>query len=348
MNNNPAVSVIVPMYNVEEYLPKCVGSLLSQTLDNIEVILVDDESPDGCGALAEAYAKKDPRVKVVHRKNGGLGPARNSGLEVATGDYVGFVDSDDWVERDMYERLYEAAMNHGAQIVFSELKRVAHGMPMGWSSHPFCGVTLRGDDEIYQLRRSLYGPLPNRLKDDPIPVSVCPNIYRRSLIEENGIKFRAIRSEDILFNAAVCRVASCVAAIDGAPYCYRKDDQESITNTFKASTIESFFVFFDALQSECQKESSNHFQECEMRVHRRVIDYSRGILVKIASSNLDYKEKRECARTVLNSPYLLSACRAFPFWLVPPAQAVFFIVMRFRFVDAALLLASGRNSFGGN
>ena len=85
-----------------------------------------------------------------------------------------------------------------------------------------------------------------------------------------------------------------------------------------------------------------------MRVRRRVIDYSRGILVKIASSNLDCKEKRECARTVLNSPYLLSACRAFPFWLVPPAQAVFFIVMRFRFVDAALLLASGRNSFGGN
>lgn len=348
MNNNPAVSVIVPMYNVEEYLPKCVGSLLSQTLNNIEVILVDDESPDGCGALAEAYAKKDPRVKVVHRKNGGLGPARNSGLEVATGDYVGFVDSDDWVERDMYEHLYEAAMNNGAQIVFSELKRVVHGMPMGWSSHPFYGVALRGDDEIYRLRRSFYGPLPNRLKDDPIPVSVCPNIYSRSLIEENGIKFPAIRSEDILFNAAVCRVASCVAAIDGAPYCYRKDDQESITNTFKASTIESFFVFFDALQSECQKESSNHFQECEMRVRRRVIDYSRGILVKIASSNLDCKEKRECARTVLNSPYLLSACRAFPFWLVPPAQAVFFIVMRFRFVDAALLLASGRNSFGGN
>ncbi len=243
MSTRPAVSVIVPMYNVEDYLCQCVDSLLCQTLSNIEVILVDDESPDSSGVIAESYAEKDSRVKVIHRRNGGLGPARNSGLEVASGEFVGFVDSDDWVEDTMYERLYDAAKTCGAQIVFSELKRVVHGTPMGWSNHPYSGSILCGSDEIFKLRRSFYGPLPNRHKDDPVPVSVCPNLYSRDLIKDNGITFRAIRSEDILFNNDICKVATCVTAIEGAPYCYRKDDQESITKTFKDETIKSFLPY---------------------------------------------------------------------------------------------------------
>ena len=105
MSNKPAVSVIVPMYNTERFLRCCVDSLLKQTINNIEILLVDAGSPDACGEIAEQYARLDERVKVVHRENGGLGPARNSGLAIATGEYVGFVDSDDWVEEDMYERL---------------------------------------------------------------------------------------------------------------------------------------------------------------------------------------------------------------------------------------------------
>ena len=93
--SEPKVSVVIPMYNVEKYLDTCVQSVRKQTLQDIEIILVDDGSPDRCGEMAEEYAKQDSRVKVVHRKNGGLGPARNSGMEIATGEYIGFVDSDD-------------------------------------------------------------------------------------------------------------------------------------------------------------------------------------------------------------------------------------------------------------
>ena len=218
MSNKSAVSVIVPMYNTERFLRCCVDSLLRQTINNIEILLVDDGSPDACGEIAEQYARLDERVKVVHRENGGLGPARNSGLAIATGEYVGFVDSDDWVEEDMYERLYRAAKETQAQVVFSNLKRVVHGNSQKWSSHPFAGRTLCGDKEIFELRRSFYGALPNKLREDPVPVSACPNLYSRQLIEANGIRFRAIRSEDILFNTDICKVADCVAALDGAPY----------------------------------------------------------------------------------------------------------------------------------
>jgi len=95
----PKVSVIVPIYNVEKYFERCMRSLLNQTLKEIEIILVDDESPDNCPAMCDEYAGTDNRVKVIHKKNEGLGFARNSGLEIATGEYVAFVDSDDFVKK---------------------------------------------------------------------------------------------------------------------------------------------------------------------------------------------------------------------------------------------------------
>ncbi|HFD6724085.1 TPA: glycosyltransferase family 2 protein, partial [Enterococcus faecium] len=113
------VSVIVPIYNVEKYLRKCVDSLLSQTLKEIEIVLVDDGSPDASGEIADEYQKKYSNVKTIHRENGGLGPARNTGIENATGEYVAFLDSDDWVESDMYEKLYLVASKENADIVVS-------------------------------------------------------------------------------------------------------------------------------------------------------------------------------------------------------------------------------------
>ena len=94
------VSIVVPIYNVEKYLEQCVDSIINQTLKEIEIILVDDGSPDNCPQMCDEYAKKDSRIKVVHKKNGGLSSARNAGIEVATGDYIGFVDSDDYIVND--------------------------------------------------------------------------------------------------------------------------------------------------------------------------------------------------------------------------------------------------------
>lgn len=111
----PCISVIVPIYNVEKYIHKCVDSLLAQTYPHLEIILVDDGSPDGCPAICDAYAEKDGRVRVIHKENGGLSDARNAGLEIASGEYIGFVDSDDWIEPDMFEYLYNG-MAGGAEI----------------------------------------------------------------------------------------------------------------------------------------------------------------------------------------------------------------------------------------
>ena len=117
MRERPLISVIVPVYNVEKYLPKCVDSILGQTYENLEIILVEDGTKDNSGAICDAYAAKDSRIRVIHKENGGLSSARNAGMDIARGDYFGFVDSDDWIEPKMYETLLNLAEKYHADLV---------------------------------------------------------------------------------------------------------------------------------------------------------------------------------------------------------------------------------------
>lgn len=115
--DTPLVSVIVPVYKVEEYLERCVDSILAQTYFNLQVILVDDGSPDACGKICDNYGEKDPRVLVLHKENGGLSSARNAGLDRAEGEYIAFVDSDDWIEPDMYQTMVTLALEKQVPLV---------------------------------------------------------------------------------------------------------------------------------------------------------------------------------------------------------------------------------------
>ena len=114
---NDKISVIVPVYKVEKYLNRCVQSIAAQTYENLEIILVEDGTRDGCGAICDAYAAKDPRVRVIHKENGGLSSARNAGMDIARGEYFGFVDSDDWIEPETYETLLNLAEKYNADLV---------------------------------------------------------------------------------------------------------------------------------------------------------------------------------------------------------------------------------------
>ena len=124
MENKEVISVIVPVYKVEPWLDRCVESIVNQTYQNLEIILVDDGSPDNCPAMCDAWAAKDSRIKVIHKENGGLSSARNAGMAAATGAYIGFVDSDDWVDERMYQRLYEAMINTESDIASCGARRV--------------------------------------------------------------------------------------------------------------------------------------------------------------------------------------------------------------------------------
>lgn len=118
------ISVVVPIYNVEKYLHRCVDSIINQTYKNLEIILVDDGSLDSCPKICDDYSKKDNRIKVIHKKNGGLSDARNAGMKIAKGEYISFVDSDDWIEHEMMERLYEVMVETNGDIASCGVRMV--------------------------------------------------------------------------------------------------------------------------------------------------------------------------------------------------------------------------------
>ncbi len=146
------ISIIVPVYNVEPYIHKCVDSILAQTYSNIEVILVDDGSPDNCGIICDEYAEKDDRVVVIHKENGGLSDARNAGIDKATGEYIGFVDSDDYIAPDMYEKLYKSLKENNAEIAVCNVVKVID------DTYDYSSVQ---SDTVMSGRDFLFNPPPN-------------------------------------------------------------------------------------------------------------------------------------------------------------------------------------------
>ena len=191
----PLVSVIVPIYNVEKYLKKCVDSIINQTLTNIEIILVDDGSTDNCGQIIDEYANKDKRVVAIHKENGGQSSARNRGLDRARGKYVGFVDSDDWIESGMYENLYNLIEESCSDICVCGRQ--------SYSQDGNLGYELEIKEELIDFNKiKLSSYVSNKLLYKHT-VSTCNKLYQKSIIDNNNIRFEDVGyvgSEDALFN----------------------------------------------------------------------------------------------------------------------------------------------------
>lgn len=208
MNNNDLLSVIIPIYKVQPYLDRCVQSVVDQTYTNLEIILVDDGSPDRCPAMCDVWAEKDCRVKVVHKINGGLSDARNAGMSIATGEYIAFVDSDDWLAPEMFERLHAAMRQDGSSIA-------ACSVMMVWEDQtPDRLLTVRNNMILNRTmaQRSL-------LRDSLLKQPVWYKVYRREIIE--NICFEVGKyHEDVFWSYQAIGRAECVSIIDYVGYYY--------------------------------------------------------------------------------------------------------------------------------
>lgn len=211
----PKVSVIVPVYGVEKYLRQCVKSVLAQTLKDIEVILVDDGSPDGCPAIVDEYAAYDSRVVAVHQENAGPGPARNRGMERARGEFIAFMDPDDlYPSNETLEHLYSAAVSSGCDIAGGRLRLFRDGEDpeSGWelpihTNFPHYGIV--------------------EYKDFQSPYAYSCYIYKRSFVVDNGLSFPPLRRfQDPVFFVKAMVAARRFCAIDEDVYCYRVEWHE--------------------------------------------------------------------------------------------------------------------------
>lgn len=240
----PKISVIIPVYKVEKYLERCVDSVRKQTLEDLEIILVDDGSPDNCPQMCDDFARYDTRIQVIHKENGGLSSARNAGMKVATGEYIFFLDSDDWLELDGMELLYNTAEEY--HVDFVRYRAIRSGWP-GSPEHAPCMV-----EEVREMEGGLYDK--NRMIAEIYPrllitpqltmgaiVGAWGSLYSRKFLIDNDLYFyeEVKFSEDLVFSAKVVCAAESFYYIDTARvyhYFYNKD---SISKSFRAGRWES-------------------------------------------------------------------------------------------------------------
>ena len=253
-NRVPKVSIIVPVYKVEKYLRKCIDSIINQTLKDIEIILVDDGSPDKCGKICDEYAAKDTRIKVIHKENGGLSSARNAGMEVAEGEYIGFVDSDDWIESDMYMTLWQKAKDINADLVncdyFRNNDRIKTNIQKNIVYDKKC------IDELLTTSNS-----------NKVLWFVWRNIYRRELINDYNIHFMEGNViEDSPFNLLFLLNCNKICSIDSAFYHYIENpdsimmskDQNGLTLKLSRLIKEKIRIYNTFSREELKQDLYNY------------------------------------------------------------------------------------------
>jgi len=231
------LTFILPIYKVEDYLPQCVDSILSQATEDCEIILVDDGSPDSCGTICDRYAENNAIVKVIHKPNGGLSSARNAGMELATGKYVLFVDSDDYLEPGSVKKLLNWIDSTDADVAFLLSRKV---YPDG-TSEPL------GEDLVREkiLGKSREEVLRFLVTCPKFPASAWGKIYRRAFLEDNGFHYPHDRrlSEDLMYSLNLFLTAEKFDYLDFPYYCYRQNRAGSICNTVNARYYFDTFLF---------------------------------------------------------------------------------------------------------
>ncbi len=222
------ISVIVPIYNVEKYLNRCIDSIINQTYKNLEIILVDDGSPDNCPKICDEYAKKDDRIKVIHKENGGLSDARNKGIKIASGEYIGFVDSDDYIDEKMYEYLLKLIKDNNAEISVCGYKKV-YSEEIEYISY--------GKDTVLDTTEGLKTLLYN----NDVGNYVWNKLFLTSSFKENNIEFpKGKIMEDILTTYKLYEKANRIAI--GTDEFYNYVQRENSIVGSKSSKSQIAFV----------------------------------------------------------------------------------------------------------
>lgn len=264
--NRPSVSIVIPVYNVEAYLRRCVDSALNQTLQDVEIILVNDGSPDNCPAICDEYAKSDSRVKVIHKKNGGLASARNAGMELVEGKYLFFLDSDDWLEADGMEMLYNTAEQY--QVDFVKYRAIRTGWPGMEENAPCMVEPVRELTEgLYDKKRIVNEIYPRLLATSKLTmgpvVGAWGALYRVDFMRKNQLRFyeEVKFSEDLIFSANVVKAAESFYFIDTPGVYHYFFNPNSISKSFREGRWESCKSLISFCEKDFRNEEAYDFSE---------------------------------------------------------------------------------------
>lgn len=323
----PKVSIIVPVYNVELYLKECVESIRQQSLQDIEIILVDDKSPDNSPSICDKYAQTDTRIKVIHKPiNEGLGFARNSGLEVATGEFIAFIDSDDFIDKNMFYTLYQEAAPSNADIVYCGLSFYRNNCFIK-KEEVKKRTIYATEKERKELILDFVAPEPSYKSDVKYMMSACKAIYRRSIIKENKILFlseRKVLSEDIFFNIQMILKSHTIIFIPNSFYFYRYNCN-SITHKFNLEKYKKHHIFFQELESLLQEHF--YFKEYSIHIDRLKFLYLRNSISALFKDQTN-KNPKDDFKVIINDCLWQTMLLYYPYWKLPIKHCLFFLFLK--------------------
>ena len=332
------------MYNVEKYLDRCLNSVVNQTYSNLEIILVDDGSPDNCPRMCDNWAKKDSRIKVVHKQNAGLGMARNTGIEVATGDYVCFFDSDDYVDVTTLEKCYNLAKRERVDIVLFGKKSLDKNGNVVVETIPETQKKRYAGDEIQKKF------LPDLIENSNENViiknlmfSACSCLFSMELIKKADWHFvseRHIISEDCYSLMYLYKYVNSVAVLS-EPLYYYCENEASLTHVYREDRFEKCKHFY----SEAIKLAGDHGY-CE-EVHKRIaglfISFSLATMKMIVASDMSSKRKREMISLIVEDELFQKAIVRASYKYRSKSKRFLVFLIRNKYSSGVYLLTKAKN-----
>lgn len=324
------ITIIVPVYNVAPYLPKCLDSLINQTYRNIEIICVNDGSTDGSLTILKEYAKVDERIKIISRENRGISCSRNEALDIALGEWTMFVDSDDWIDSNTCESALNLVFQHKADVVMWAYMREFRNQSLPKYYIP--ETTAWEGESISKLHRRIVGPINEELsRPDTLDSwgTIWGKLYRSSFMQqESQIRFIDTKhigsAEDVLFNIAYMGRISKAVYVPETWYHYRKG--ESYTSSYKADLPQKWEKLYQEIEKEITKQQlgKDFIQAYKNRISLGIIGL--GLNEMYAKTSL--KEKHKRIQALLERKEFRSAIQSYPICYLPIHWKIFFYLAK--------------------
>lgn len=331
------VSIIVPVYNSERYLCECVESLLSQDYQNIEILLVNDGSSDSSGDIIDEFAKKDQRIKPIHIKNSGVSTARNNGLEKATGEWITFVDSDDWAENNMISFALTNAIKSEADILIWSYYKNYTDKELPLSLLPGGNQVITENKDMFHLKAIylLYGE--DRIKESVSSGAVWCKLYRRSLLVDNNLKFKVglTRAQDTVFSMHAFEYAKKIVYFDKHLYHYRITNSSTCSGTRYITDTEKpfnqlLFEFSEFIKKH-NKKSSEYTKAFNGRTIQVLLWHLKHNYFH-RNNNRGIFQKRADIKKLINKEPYKTALENVSLNLLPKKEKVLVMLFRYKFI----------------
>jgi len=303
LKNRGLVSVVVPVYNVEQYIDRCIESIVNQTYRQLEIIMVDDGSTDGCPDICDKWALKDNRISVIHKTNAGLGMARNTGIDNAKGEYICFFDSDDYIELETIEKCISSAKDNGSDLVL-------FGFCDAFANGEIKPLPITDSRSVYKNDDILNRLLPDLLINSyGLDISACAKMFRLDLIRNNGISFKSEReiiSEDAFFIIELFKNVMVASIVPESLYYYYKSSG-SLTRTYREDRQAKNDIF---LQKTLEYVQNNAYPDIVSRaVTACYHGYTIGAIKQIFAADTESGIKGKALKKIFKNSFLLNTLK---------------------------------------